>query len=165
MMEILLESCYQQRFTSNVLLHWWNIQQTWGTQDTDTAQKEQSQSNLAPLLQFHQKLWSSNIILELLKRVSRILLPVILWRDVNGGQTANGGRLEQRKVVSITLCQFQWRLSEWVVSDLKHCKWEEGFCKSALMKLHLVHIPTDKLLKVLEIRKKYLQWSRHSREV
>ena len=29
----------------------------------------------------------------------------------------------------------------------------------------LVHIPTDNLLKILKIRKKYLQWSRYYREV
>lgn len=137
MMEIILESFYQQRFTRNVLLYWWDIQQTWSTQTTDAAQKEWSQSNSAPHLNFHQKLGSSNIIVKLHKRVSRILLPIFLWSEMNGGQGAKGGRLGRRKAVCITLCQFQWPLRECLLPHTKQCKWENGFCKTALPKLHL----------------------------
>lgn len=148
MMGIILESCYQQRFTRKVL-YWWDIQQTWGTQTTDAAQKEWSQSNSAPHLNFHQKLGSFNIILKLLKRVSRILLSVFLWSETNGGQRAKGGRWERRKAVCISCACFRQSL----ISDMKRREWEDGFCETALTKLHMFPLQ-------LTSPYKYWKWGR-----
>lgn len=58
---------------------------------------------------------------------------------MNGRQTANGDRLEQRKVVLIPLCQFQWMISEWVISVQVSKRLPQDYTDQ----VPFLHIPTN----------------------